>query len=153
MLLQSVRRVNKKLSHRKQIARQQRAHSNNSKFSGRGSFSWWENQMGPGDGGRCWKRNISLCGSFFTETSVTPLVAAATLRSRFRRTSRNFYIIFPGASEFCKLHRWRKYNVKPLRYVTIPERDRQMHKDGFLHGLSLSCRLGDRQTECYRGSA
>jgi len=42
---------------------------------------------------------------FFTETSVTPLVAAATLRSRFRRTSRNFYIIFPGASEFCKLHR------------------------------------------------
>jgi len=30
--------VNKKLSYRKQIARQQRAHSNNSKFLGQGKF-------------------------------------------------------------------------------------------------------------------
>jgi len=76
--------VNKKLSYRKQIARQQRAHSNNSKFLGQGKFYTGEGVKKASiwdiDGGGRSRKHKFQCGivSHENETFVTPLVAVAT---------------------------------------------------------------------------
>ena len=52
--------------------------------------------MGPGDGGRCWKRNISLCGSFFHGNICDTLGCGRYVTQPISQNIAKFLYYIPG---------------------------------------------------------